>query len=120
MRLHQIMCLSYSGFYNLDAQAADMVVLLLWPSQLTDSQAKGLDLIPVGKIDIGIQVRRSFGYPHNEANHGPVPESVLRVVNSAPKNADDGWLPGDGFEELSDVGIAVCFPLFRFARDCVD
>ncbi len=109
-----------TGFSNLDAPVVELVVLLRRPFQFAEGLAEGLYLVPVGKIDIGVKVRRPFGHPHDKANHGSIPEAVLGVVNSTPKNTDDGRLPGDRFEELFDVGVGVGLFFLRLARDRVD
>ncbi len=97
-----------------------MVVLLRCFLQFTNGPAKGLDLIPVGKIDVRIKRGGAFGHPHDKADHGPVPEPVFRIVDLATENSDDGRLPGYVSKEFPDVGISVWLLLFLFPCHSID
>ncbi len=97
-----------------------MVRLLACSPQLAYCPAKGLYFVPIGEVDVRIERCRTLGHPHDEADHGSIPESVYRVVNLAAEYADHSRLPADRLEKLPDVGIGARQLFLRLACHGID
>lgn len=77
---------------------------------------KGLNLLPIGKLNHGFWVGRAVRHPHDQSDHQSIEKSVTRVIDLAGKHRQLLGLPGNALQEFLQVGIAGRAVFSGFAR----
>lgn len=89
-------------------------------SHPTDLASEGFNLFPVGIVNNGLWIGRSFGHPHDEADDLPVPETIDRVVEFTGKYGQLSWLPRNLSKEFLKIRVGFRLVFIRFSCDQTD
>jgi hypothetical protein len=83
--------------------------------------AEFLNCIPVGELNDGRQICRSFGHPHDKPDRLPIQKAILRIIDLSSEYAQRRRLPGNLFKKLLQVRIGgrlILLGLSSYDIDC--
>ena len=62
---------------------------------LFDGRGETVDILPVGKLYIGVRGCRTLGHPHNKSDHLPVEITIFLILQPAGEDGQMFRFPGD-------------------------